>query len=183
MKTTFKYLIGTHQVIGDKFQINEHYRPIAEKLVEKFDELKNVPVKNILFVDNVEQKKSHKGKLVFAEISKIPNKWQEIILQTTGFYFEYMLTVYRENTDAMSQAQKVAMIYHELRHIQNDDLVGHDIEDWNEMHLKLGHNWATTMADIPNLLSDTVDWDKIDGPAVLFTQDGNPNDRILKAVK
>ena len=177
----FAELIKKKNVTGVGYSINEFYRPIAFALQEKFEELKDAPINNILFVDNLESKKKTGGKVVFAEIGKVPGKWQEILFQTTGFHFEFIFTVYKENTANMSRAQIVALIYHELRHIQNGQLVGHDIEDWYEMYSKLGHNWATTMGDIPDLLSDRVDWDKIDGPPALFTFDGRP--RALKVVK
>lgn len=187
MESTFVELIAKHNVTGEGVMINESYRPIAEELQRKFKELKYVPVQSILFVDNTEQKKITAGRIVYAEISKIPSKWQQILEQTTGYYFSYLLTVYRENTENMSRAQIVALIYHELRHLQlrsnGITIVGHDIEDWQEMYSKLGHNWATTLGDIPNLLSDSVNWEKIEGPAALFTADGEPVERLLKVVK
>lgn len=165
-----------------KLKVNESYRPIAEKLVEKFKELKTVKVNSILFLDNTETRKTSKGKLVFAEIGKIPGKWQEILMQTTGFYFNFTLTIYKENIEHMSRAQIIALIYHELRHIQEDELIGHDIEDWHEMHDKLGYDWDTTMADIPNLLSNTFDWSKIESPPKLFKATGEPNSEVVLRV-
>lgn len=175
MEPTFVELIAKHSVTSEEYMINESYRFIAEALKSKFKELKRVPVKNILFLDNLTQKKNSRGKTVFADMSKIPGKWQHILEQTTGFYFGFILTVYKRNIAHMSRSQIVALIYHELRHIQNGDVVGHDIEDWHEMHSKLGYNWATTMGDIPDLLSDSVDWDSIEGPPALFTADGEPH--------
>lgn len=175
----FRDLILDHQIVGQKIRINEHYRPIAEALCKKHEELKHVPVNNILFLDDVETEKKSKGKYVLAEIGKIPAKWSEVIEQTTGFYFELVLTVYRENTSHLSREQKIALIYHELRHIRDTAkglvLVGHDIEDWREMHDKLGPNWSSTHADMPDLLDAEFDWSKFDPPPGLFTG--------LKAVK
>ncbi len=185
MEPTFVELIKKENVTDEGFSINESYRPIALALQKKFEELKDAPIKNILFVDNLNSKKKAGSKVVFAEIGKIPGKWQDVLYQTTALYFEFMLTVYRENIANMSRAQIVALIYHELRHIRRDEfgnkIVGHDIEDWHEMHSKLGHNWATTMGDIPDLLSDSVDWNSIEGPAALFTFDGSPH--ALRVVK
>lgn len=175
----FAELVKRGNVADEGFAINESYRPIALALQEKFKELKDAPIKNILFVDNLDSKKKSSSRVVFAEISKIPRRWQDVLYQTTGLYFEFVLTVYRENTANMTRAQIVALIYHELRHIRRDDvgnkIVGHDIEDWYEMHSKLGYDWATTMGDIPDLLSDSVDWDSIEGPPALFTADGEPH--------
>lgn len=160
-----------------KYFINESYRPIAEKLVAKYPELKYAPVKNILFVENTEDKRKDKHKVVYAKISKIPGRWEEIIMQITGKQFAYMLEIFRENVIGMSREQIVALMYHELRHIQivtdegKVDIVGHEISDWANMIEKLGPDWATTMANIPNLLSDGItNWEDIEGPATLFPE-------------
>ena len=169
-----------------KYLINEYYRPLAEKLVDKFTELKYVLVNNILFVENTGDKKKIGHKVVFAQISKISGKWQEIVHQLTGKHFSYMIEIFRENTYGMSREQIVAVIYHELRHIQlvtdgdspKIDLVGHDIDDFANMIEKLGANWPTTRARIPYLLDDDItDWDSIQGPATLFPES---NLRLIK---
>jgi len=159
-----------------KYKINQNYKPIAEKLKAKFKELQYVPVDYILFIENLEDKKKNKNKIVCAQISKVPEKWEDIIYQVTGRRFVYMLEIFKENTAEMSREQIIALIYHELHHIQlvkdNIDLVGHDVEDWMNMIEKLGVNWASTKGDIPNILSDGVEWDTIEGPMNLFNQPG-----------
>jgi len=169
-----------------KYFINEYYRPIAEKLVEKFPELKYAPVKNILFVENTEDERKKSHKTVFAQISKIPGRWEQIIQQMTGKQFEYMIEIFKENVAGMSREQIVAVIYHELRHIQltmdgdspKIDLVGHDIDDFINMIEKLGANWPNTRARIPDLLDDSItNWDSIQGPPTLFPES---NLRVVK---
>lgn len=166
-----------------KYLINEYYRPIAEKLVEKFRELQYAPVNNILFVENTEDKRKVGHKLVFAQISKISVRWQEIIAQMTGKQFAFMIELFKENMYGMSREQVVAVIYHELRHIQlttdpKIDLVGHEIDDFVNMIEKLGANWATTRTRIPDLLDDTIaNWDDILGPPTLFPE---ANLRVVK---
>lgn len=169
-----------------KYLINEYYRPIAEKLVEKFPELQYAPVKNILFVENTEDERKKSHKLVCAQISKIPGRWEEIIHQMTGKQFAYMIEIFKENVKGMSREQIVALIYHELRHIQlttdgdgpKIDLVGHDIDDFVNMIEKLGANWNYTRARIPDLLDDSItDWDSIQGPPTLFPES---NLRVVK---
>lgn len=169
-----------------KYLINEYYRPIAEKLVEKFRELQYAPVNNILFIDNTEDKRKVGHKLVFAQISKIAGRWQEIIAQMTGKQFAFMIELFKENMYGMSREQVVAVIYHELRHIQlttdgdtpKIDLVGHEIDDFVNMLEKLGANWATTRTRIPDLLDDNIaNWDDILGPPTLFPES---NLRVVK---
>ena len=169
-----------------KYKINEHYKPIAKALKEKFKELEYVPVDNILFVENTEDKRKNNNMTVYAQISKVPGRWEDLIYQMTKKQFEYMLEIYKENTREMSRQQIVALIYHELKHIQlvksaqgpKVDIVGHDVEDWFNMIEKLGSNWNSTKATIPNLLDDSINWDSIEGPARIF-----PTEAILKVVK
>ncbi|GAB6170583.1 hypothetical protein JCM15765_00610 [Paradesulfitobacterium aromaticivorans] len=171
---------------GGKHKINEDYRPIAKALVEKFWELQYVPVANILFIENMEDKRKKNNATVYAQISKMPGKWEEIIFQITKRHFEYVLEIFKENTSLMSRQQIVALIYHELKHIQlvksehgpKIDIVSHDVEDWFNMVEKLGVNWASMKGQIPNLLDENINWESIEGPANLF-----PAETSLKLVK
>ena len=164
---------------GGEYLINEAYRPIADQLKEKFEELEHVPVDSILFIDRQEKKQKHANKIVCAQVSKIPTRFQDIIYQLTGQNFTFMIEVFKANTSYMTRAQIVALLYHEMRHIQlvvTDDgadikIVGHDIEDWAQMIEKLGANWNAAKRQIPNLLDDAItDWDSIEGPPTLFSE-------------
>lgn len=167
-----------------KYKINQNYRPIAEALKAKFTELQYVPVQSILFIENLEDKKKKNNKTMYAQISKVPNKWAEIIYQVTGRNYEYMLEIFKYNTAHMSREQMIALIYHELRHIQfvkeklEVDIVGHDVEDWLNMVEKLGLNWPSTKAQVYDLLADNVNWETIEGPPSLI-----PAEMTLKLVK
>ena len=180
-----KGIIAVEEFDG-KYKINEDYRPMAEALKSKFKELEYVPVKNILFIENMEDKRKKNNSIVYAQISKMPPKFEEIIYQVTGKYFEYMLEIFKENTMLMSREQIVALVYHELKHIQlvqskdgpKVDIVGHDVEDWLNMVEKLGLNWATTKGQIPDLLDKGISWESIEGPMNLF-----PAETSLKLVR
>lgn len=182
---TKKNIIAVEEFTG-KYKINESYRPIAEALKAKFEELKYVPVNSILFVEIDEDKRKKNNSTVYAQIGKVPSKWSDIIYQVTGKYFDYMLEIFKENIYHMSREQIVALIYHELRHIQlvatkegpKVDIVSHDVEDWLNMVEKLGLNWADTKSQVPNLLDASVNWESITGPATLF-----PEETALKLVK
>lgn len=160
-----------------KFNINEAYRLIAQALVEKFRELRHIPVKSILFLDNTEDSGKSRDRVKNAQIGKVPEKWQELIYQMTGRAFLYFMEFFKKNTEHMSREQIVALVYHELRHIDTKgDLCHHDIEDWGEMIRGLGVNWSSTKSMIPDLLDDDVDWDNITVPSLF-------DERRLKAVK
>lgn len=164
-----------------KYAINEAYRPIAEALVKKFPELKYVPVKAILFVDNTETKAKHKDKLKYAQIMKVPDKWVQVIYQLTGRAFTYVVEVFKQNTEEMAREQIIALIYHKLRHIgPGGELKAFEIEEWVTTYHKLGSNWATTKALIPDLLEDGVDWDSIVGPTQAQLSLFEPGLRVVK---
>ncbi|NPV72120.1 MAG: hypothetical protein HPY55_16055 [Firmicutes bacterium] len=58
----------------------------------------------------------------------------------------------------------VATIYHELRHIGPDGkLTAHDVEDWENLVGALGPGWYLPERQIPDLLGEDIDWDKICG--------------------
>ena len=171
-------IIAVKEFTG-KFLINESYRPIAAALIKKYPELNHIAADSILFVEDTESLKKNKGQTVFAQIGTIPEKWSDIVYQTSGKPFEYLLEIFKINTAMMSREQIIALVYHELRHIGTDGSIkGHDIEDWTNMVEKLGLDWANTKGSIPNLLSDGVDWESIEGPANLF-----PAETTLRVVK
>ncbi|MTI82612.1 MAG: hypothetical protein FH756_01675 [Firmicutes bacterium] len=160
-----------------KHVINEAYRPIAQALVERYPELGHIAVKDILFVDDMESTGKHKDKYKFAQISKVPEKWHQIIYQMTGKSFGFMMEFFKRNIESTSREQVIALVYHELRHIDIDgELKSHDIEDWANMHYKLGFNWAETKRRIPNLLDDEFNWDEITGPRLF-------DDQFLRVIK
>jgi hypothetical protein len=162
-----------------KYFINEAYRPIAAALVNKFDEISHVIVEDILFVEDTTSVKKKQGRTIFAQVSQVPDKWNDIVYQLTGRHFDFMMEIYKINIYNMSREQVYALIYHELRHIDRDgSIIGHDIEDWTNMIEKLGVDWNTTRNGIPNILDPDIDWYSITGPATLF-----PSESTLKLVK
>lgn len=171
-------IIAVNEFTG-KFLINESYRPIAQALVKKYEELKHIAVESILFIEDTESAKKSNGQIIFAQIGAIPEKWSDIVYQTSGQPFDYLMEIFKINTAMMSREQIIALIYHELRHIGEDGKIkSHDIEDWTNMVEKLGLDWGSTRASIPNLLADGVDWESIEGPANLF-----PAETTLRVVK
>ncbi|HBC95040.1 MAG TPA: hypothetical protein DCZ10_19640 [Pelotomaculum sp.] len=166
---------------GGHWVIREQYRPLAEKLVQKFpDKLDFALTNNILFIEDRESKAKSQGATVCARTGKIPGLWGEVIQQMTGKAFTHFIMFFRKNIDQMSKEQFTALMYHELRHIGPDgSLRKHHIEDWVEMVDKLGPNWAGTKATIADILDDKIiKWDDIQGPLSLF-----PEQNRLQVVK
>lgn len=171
MEVIEKYTVAKHDV---EYCINEAYRPIAEKLRNKFAELKHVPVENILFVERQEGKLKSNNKKVLGKVSKISSRYNEIIFQLTGQQYDFMIEIFKADTVHMTREQIVALIYHEMRHIQlvvnsGIKIVGHDIEDWHEMTAKLGLDWNVSGKMVPDLLGENItDWNSIEDPQVTF---------------
>lgn|GEM_PF-326100 len=159
-----------------QFLVNDAYRPIAEALVKKYDELKHVRVNEILFIDNLTGKGTTLDKRKNAQVSRIPAKWQEIIAQLTGRNnFSYFMEFYKVNISQMSREQIVTLIYHELRHFGPDGkLRHHDIEEWNEIAQKMGPGWSNAHKSIPDLLDESFDWENIQNTDGLFAEHVDP---------
>jgi predicted metallopeptidase len=145
------------------YVVNEDYRPIAEALVKKYEEIAHIPVDAVLFIENTKSKAMHRGRAKYAQIGKIPARWQETLCQLTGNDLIYFMEIFKQHTQYMIPAQIVALVYHELRHIDRSwELCAHDIEDWGLMVSKLGLGWHRD-DNIPNLLDEGVNWDNICG--------------------
>ena len=85
------------------------YRPIAKELIGKFDGL--TPIK-ILFLEDMEYEKSAGGKNQWkAKISKANKQF----LAMTGY--DYILETRNYFIERMQREQIIALLYHELRHI------------------------------------------------------------------
>ncbi|MCF6464179.1 putative metallopeptidase [Clostridium sp. Cult1] len=149
---------------GDKHWIkNWIYRPIAQKLIKKFPEIGHINPKSILFIEDMEWEKpdSIKPKRHWqARISKANKQFSDM----SGY--DYILETRNYFIERMSREQIVALIYHELRHIdQFGDLQPHDIEDWDNMVATLGKDWSSTKAEIKNLIDDDILWEELEPAA------------------
>lgn len=143
---------------------NDRYKPVAEQLVEKFNELQHVDPQSILFVMNTKGK-AKKGKApILAKTSKVPPKWQEIMFQTGSPAYFYIIEFSEADTSALDENQMIALIYHELRRIDlNGNVTIPDVHDWYQLLIGLGRYWYQADATCPNLLDEAVDWQNLMG--------------------
>lgn len=146
---------------GDNHWIKNYiYRPIAERLIEKFPELKHINPRSILFIEDMDWEKPNSErpkKHWMARISKANKQFAA----ATGY--SYILETRNYFIERMSRAQIIALIYHELRHIDTyGDLQPHDIEDWDNMIATLGKDWDTTKEEIQNLIEDDIIWKELE---------------------
>lgn len=134
---------------------NDIYRPVAFKLVTKFEELKHIRPEKILFLEDMDWTPGANSWI--ARISKANKQMKQMV------GYEYVLETRNYYTKNMSKEQIVALVFHELRHIDGDgNLKQHDVEDWGDMIATLGVDWATTKGDIINILDDDFEeWDRL----------------------
>ncbi|MCT4507923.1 MAG: putative metallopeptidase [Tepidibacter sp.] len=136
---------------------NYLYKTIAEKLVERFPEIRHIHPRTILFIEDMEWKPTAAKQPWIARIKKANNELESML------GYEYVLETRNYYIERMSNNQVIALIYHELRHIDEDgSLKKHDIEDWSNMVATLGKDWATTPEAIENILGDDFEgWDDL----------------------
>lgn len=162
-----------------KYQINEVYRDPAMKLVKQFRDLQYVPVEAILFVDNIDGSGKNKDKVKYAEIRKIPEKWQDLIKQMTGRTFCYMLEFYKKNMEDMTWSQVLMVLYRELRKIGPDgDFRAYAIEEWPEIFYSVGYDWHGKNRIITNILEAGGEWENMRQPRLF-----EPVDSTIRRVK
>lgn len=149
---------------GDKHWIKNYiYRPIAEKLIKKLPEIGHINPKHILFIEDMEWEKP--------ESLKPKKHWQARISKANKQFsamsgYDYILETRNYFIERMNREQIIALIYHELRHIDEwGDLQPHDIEDWDNMVATLGKDWAETKAEIKNLIEDDILWEELEPAA------------------
>ncbi|WP_302806731.1 putative metallopeptidase [Cloacibacillus porcorum] len=148
--------------------------PIAEGLINKYDELHHIDPDKILFVVNHKSAGSRK-QMVLAKTTKIPPKWSEILYQLGSCSYFYMIEFFAKTTAAMDENQMVALVYRELRRISPEgEILSPDVIDWWQMLMGLGRKWYYPDNSCPNLLDDNVDWKKLMG--TYFEEPSNHDD-------
>jgi hypothetical protein len=165
-------LVVINEWAGKYMVNNEQYTKLAAELAKKFQDIKHVPVPSILFIENQDGSGKDRNKVKYANISKIPEKWQDILKQVTGRVFCYMVEIFKKNIEELTWSQVVLIIYRELRKIDTDgELKTYDIEEFSEIAYNLGTDWSGKNRIIPNLLDVNGDWSLMKQPR-LFEEDG-----------
>ena len=171
-------LHGIGQIANGKFDHkhwikNYEYAPLAQKLIDKFEELAHIKVKRILFI---EDHVSFENKsLVGGEWSVQVKKASKELTKLWGYW--YVFTIRQHVYEQKTPEQRVAIFYHELRHIgELGDLKDHDIEDFCDMIDTLGRNWQDTTSEIFwNILDDNFTWGQLRRQLTLFESNKQVN--------
>lgn len=154
---------------------NYQYRPIARKLIEKFEEIEHIRSEEILFIEDTDWKPKESDKRPWqARISKANKQ----LAAMTGY--GYVLETRRYFIETMSKEQIIALIYHELRHIDKEgDIIKHDVEEWINLLATLGTGWNSRKTKIIDIL-ELEEWEKLPGSEM---QIGLFGDRTLRVVR
>lgn len=133
---------------------NHKYEPIAKKLCEKFEELSHIDTNRILFLEDINYMKKSDKRQWMARVRKAPKE----LTEAWGYWF--IMEIRSWFLENMTDNQRVALIYHELRHCgEYGELVKHDVEDWKNIVKTLGIDWAETVSDISNIMDEQFGWD------------------------
>ena len=134
-------------------------KEICEKLCQKYPaELWAVrtEIVTVLGVKNKERPEKSTKLAVCIPIKGI----HKSLMQLNNINTRYVIELYWSDWNKWNQAQKTALIFHELLHIDHEigKTVKHDVEDFRLMVDKLGVDWFND-SKLPNLLDDKVEFD------------------------
>ncbi len=145
--------------MSDKREINEEYAMIAADLINNSPYLEYIRVSKatIIYLSS-HQKKTSKGKIVYAQCERVPEKYK------WGIPCDFTITVFEPNIEKMTPDQIKILLYHELLHvgIELDSNTGdetysvrpHDLEDFKLIITLFGTEWARIRDDaeeLPNI--------------------------------
>ena len=146
-------------------------REIIKALCEKYpDEMWAVrpEIVTVLGVSNKERPESSDKLAVCKPIKGV----SKTVMQMNNIGTRYVLELFWSDWNKWTPAQKVSKIFQKLLHIDHEigKTVKYDIEDFRIMVDKLEVDWFDN-PDLPNLLTDKVEFDKSMRPNV--PEDGN----------
>ena len=132
-----------------KYERDEDLERIAWDIVAQEEDFFDIRVTEPrICVLTCNQKKMSEGRLVYADICSVPDKYKAVA------EFDYIITVYGNNAALLSDQGIRILLEHELRHINIKNgtkgitfgIIGHDIEDFYEIINKYGMDWSTAYA-------------------------------------
>lgn len=132
-----------------RYERNEELERIVWDIVAQEEDFIDIRVTEPrICVLNCDQKKMSEGRLVYADICSVPDKYKALA------EFDYIITVYEDNASLLSDQGIRILLEHELRHINikcttkgiNFGIIGHDIEDFYAIIDKYGIDWSTAYA-------------------------------------
>lgn len=132
-----------------KYERDEELERIVWNIVAQEEDFMDIRVTEPrICVLTCDQKKMSEGRLVYADICTVPDKYKVLA------EFDYIITVYENNAALLSEQGMRILLEHELRHINikntskgiNYGIIGHDFEDFYRIIEKYGMEWSTAYA-------------------------------------
>lgn len=143
--------------------VNSRMKPIADRLVHKFEELRHIKTDMILFVVNHKSAGSKKH-IVLSRTSRVPEKWRDVLFQLGACSYFYMIEYFGKTTACLDENQIIALTYREMLRIGPEgQVVKPDIHEWWHIIVGLGRHWFYPDSTCPNLLDEDVNWKKLMG--------------------
>jgi len=130
---------------------NADWQEIADALIQKFPiAFGHVEIDKVLFLSETE-----KTPKKYADTRNVAYPYNYIT------DYKYIIIFYENNIQAMTDAQKNMLVFHELLHIDEDfsRVRKHNIEDFRELISKWGINWDID-PNLPDILTDEVEGDE-----------------------
>lgn len=106
-------------------EIGEQWQEIAEQLIDRYDvAFGHVELDRVLFLSETE--KAPKNKYADTRLVKFPFDFLTD--------YRYIICFYENNIQAMTEEQKIILVFHELLHIDEtfEKIRKHNIEDFRE---------------------------------------------------
>lgn len=134
--------------MAEKREISKEYAAIGAALIRQRDELRHLESATIIYLESEHEKKRNKKKVLgLCEKVQDKNKW--------AIPADFTITFYKPNIAALTEEQKVAVVYHELLHVGWDEeegasIIPHDTEDFMAVLELFGVRWNVPGAEIMN---------------------------------
>lgn len=133
--------------MADIRTINEDYAKIGQELIDSEPELEYIKESEATIVYlSSEQKKTHNGKIVFAQCEKVAEKYK------WGIPCDFTITVFEPNCEDITPEQLRILLFHELLHIgfgfnSSGNVTyhcrPHDLEDFKVIINRFGTDWIS----------------------------------------
>ena len=124
---------------------SERYSRVGMELIRCEEPLSRIAESDatIVFLSS-EQEKRRKGRIVYGECEKVPEKWKWAIP------CDFAVTVYEPNVERFTDEQVRVLLFHELLHVGiekdgNEEryfVVPHDFEEFREIAERFGLEWS-----------------------------------------
>ena len=142
---------------------NSRIKPMVDRLIAKYEELRHIDTDKILFIVN-HRSGGSKKQIILAKTRRVPEKWRDILFQCGTCSYFYIIEFFAKTTACLDENQMTALVYRELRMIGPEgNICTPDTNDWWQIIAGLGRHWFYPDSTCPNLLADDADWKKLMG--------------------